>query len=492
MDRTGPTTGDDDRMRPATARDGGGRGRPSPRPTPASATLAREPAPGVPGLSLLLAHAFLAAPQWRREELIVAGAALLGARRRWLGPLVRGVLSGHPRPPDGAPRELARWIAAQPAFTEAVARASARGTPIGPAHHLPAVPEERTPLRTTASADAVRTPGTRDLAWLARELRLTPGELDWFADTRHWNRRAAHRALHHYRYEWRVRPGRVPRLLEIPGIRLRTLQRRVLDHILAPLPLHDAAHGFVPGRSARTGAAVHTGADVVIALDLVAFFARVPPGRVFGVFRQAGFPEATAHALTGLCTHAVPDAVLRSMPDGGSAGERFALGRALRTAHLPQGAPSSPALANLAVRRLDSRLAGWAAAAGGTYTRYADDLSFSGPASLARRADAFVRGVERIVVAEGHTVNRLKTRVGGAPVRQTVTGIVVNVRTNVARTDYDALRAILHNCRVHGPESQRRGQADLRAHLAGRISWVESLNPQRGRRLRDAFERISW
>ncbi|WP_082046022.1 reverse transcriptase family protein [Arthrobacter sp. L77] len=491
MDRTDPTTGDDDPTRPAT-RDRGARGTPSPRPTPASATLAREPAPGVPGLSLLLAHAFLAAPRWRRQELIAAGAALLGARRRWLSPLVRGVLSGHPRPPDGAPRELARWIAAQPAFTEAVARASARGTPLRPVHHLLAVPEAQAPAGSTAAEGAAGTQGTRDLAWLARELRLTPGELDWFADTRHWNRRAAQRALHHYRYEWRVRSGRVPRLLEIPGIRLRTLQRRVLDHILAPIPLHDAAHGFVPGRSARTGAAVHTGTDVVIALDLVSFFARVPPGRVFGVFRQTGFPEATAHALTGLCTHAVPDAVLRSMPDGGSAGERFALRQALRAAHLPQGSPSSPAVANLAVRRLDSRLAGWAAAAGGSYTRYADDLAFSGPPTLARRADAFVRGVERIVVDEGHAVNRLKTRVSGAPVRQTVTGVVVNVRTNVARTDYDALKAILHNCRVHGPESQRRGQADLRAHLAGRISWVESLNPQRGRRLRDAFERISW
>ncbi|MBG6224468.1 hypothetical protein IWX63_001027 [Arthrobacter sp. CAN_A2] len=491
MNETGPIPGDDDPTGPATARRRGGRHVPSPRSTRGSATLGREPAPGAPGLSLLLAYAFLAAPDWRQEELIAVGAVLLGARRRWLGPLARGVLTGYPRRPVGAPRELARWIAAQPAFTDAIARASARGMPISPARYLTAVTEGPAPAGS-APGSAVATPGTRDLAWLARELRLTPGELDWFADTRHWNRRAASRALHHYRYEWRVRPGRVPRLLEVPGIRLRTVQRHVLDHILAPIPLHDAAHGFAPGRSARTGAAVHTGADVVVALDLVSFFAHITPGRVFGVFRQAGFPEATAHALTGLCTHEVPDAVLQSMPDGGGSGERFALRQALRAAHLPQGAPSSPALANLAVRRLDARLAGWAAAAGGSYTRYADDLAFSSPAPLARRADAFIRGVERIVVAEGHAVNRPKTRVSGASVRQTVTGVVVNARTNVARTDYDALKAILHNCRVHGPESQRRGQADFRAHLAGRIARVESLNPQRGRRLRDAFERIRW
>ena len=226
-------------------------------------------------------------------------------------------------------------------------------------------------------------------------------------------------------------------------------------------------------------------------MDLVSFFAQVPPAQVFGVLRQAGYPEATAHVITGLCTHSVPEAILRSMPDGGGAQERFALAGALRAAHLPQGAPSSPALADLAVRRLDSRLSGWVGAAGGSYTRYTDNLTFSGPAGLARRADAFIRGVECIVVEESHAVNRRKTRVRGASTRQSVTGVVVNVRIGVARTDYDALKATVHTCVVHGPESQRRGQADFRAHLAGRIAWVESLDPPRGARLREEFRRIS-
>jgi RNA-directed DNA polymerase len=344
----------------------------------------------------------------------------------------------------------------------------------------------------TIGSAGEQTPGElRDLVWLSRELRLTPGELDWFADTRRWNRRARP-GLQHYRYVWRSRPGRVPRLLEVPGIRLRTVQRRVLDRILTPMPLHPAAHGFVPGRSARSGASLHTGSQVVISLDLVSFFAHVTPGRVFGVLRQAGYPEATAHAVTALCTHSVPEPVLRAMPDGGSTDERFLLRQALRVNHLPQGAPSSPALANLAVRRLDARLTGWAAAAGGRYTRYADDLAFSGSASLARRADAFVRGVGRLVEAEGHVVNGRKTRVRGAAVRQSVTGVVVNTHTNTPRPEYDALKAVLHNCVLHGPESQRRGQADFRAHLAGRIAWVSSLNASRGQKLQDAFERIRW
>ncbi|WP_422390609.1 reverse transcriptase family protein [Arthrobacter sp. N1] len=487
------------------------------RPAAGSLVLARTPAPGVAALARLLAQAFLDASDWRREDLVDAGAYVLGARRRWLGPLVRSVLTGYPRRPAGAPRELSRWIAAQPALTDAVGTAAANSRPIAPSHVLPAAAaaDATTAIPTAPTAPTAPTvvaaptvptvptaptaggPGAHesrescDLTWLARELRLTPGDLDWFADTRQRNRRAVP-VLQHYRYSWRQRPGRVPRLLEVPGPRLRIVQRRLLDRILAPLPLHPAAHGFVRGRSALTGAALHTGADVVISLDLTAFFAHVVPGRIFGALRQAGYPEAAAHVLTGLTTHSVPDAVLRSMPDGGGPDERFALRRALRTAHLPQGAPSSPALANLAVRRLDARLTGYAEAAGGVYTRYADDLAFSGSADLARRADAFVRGVGRIVTAEGLSVNARKTRVRGSSVRQSVTGIVVNAHPNVARTEYDTLKAILHNCALHGPESQRRGRAEFSDHLAGRIARVSALNASRGEKLRDAFERISW
>jgi RNA-directed DNA polymerase len=191
--------------------------------------------------------------------------------------------------------------------------------------------------------------------------------------------------------------------------------------------------------------------------------------------------------------HAVPTHVLAAMPPGGSPSERFALRKALVIPHLPQGAATSPALANLAVRRLDSRLAGWVDAAGGQYTRYADDLAFSGPPELARRADAFVRGVTRIVEDEGHSINQHKTRVRTASVRQTVTGVVVNQRTNTPRREFDRLRAILHNAAAHGAESQNLGHhPDFRAHLLGRISWMESVNPGRGLRLREDFARIQW
>ncbi|TFD45695.1 RNA-directed DNA polymerase [Cryobacterium frigoriphilum] len=417
--------------------------------------------------------------------MIEVGARALGARRRWLGPLASEILSSYPRAPTDAPRELAAHITGCTAFSNAVEEATSRGVPITIASY------PLTPPQAGAVTSAL--PRLDTLGDLAALLGLTPGELDWFADTGHWNRRARPGVLHHYRYEWRARPGRTPRLLEVPGTRLRALQRTLLNDLLGLIPAHPAAHGFVPGRSAVTGAARHTGAAVVISLDLTSFFASVSAQNIYGTLRRVGYPEAVAYSLTGLCTHAVPPRVIAAMPPGGDPGERAALRRALASAHLPQGAPTSPVLGNLAIRRLDARLDGWAEAAEATYTRYADDLAFSGGDALHRRADAFVRGVTRLVTAEGHTVNPHKTRVRPASVRQSVTGIVVNARPNLVRVEADRLKAIVHNCVVHGPAGQNRGaHPDFRAHLLGRISWVEQLNPQRGARLRATFARIRW
>jgi hypothetical protein len=454
-------------------------------PTTGARVLARTPHPSPAQLAMALSLAFLAAEAWTAAGLLDAGAQVLGARRRWLGPLARLVLGAYHRRPADAPRELAGFVAAAPPFLAALSRAGERRTPIRLAGYLPAEPE------LTGSPRMI--PPVAGLGDLAGFLHLTQGELDWFADAKHWNRLAGKGPLQHYRYVWRQRPGRTPRLLEIPGLRLRTIQRRVHSGLIGTLPVHGAAHGFVPGRSAATGAALHTGAEVVLTADLTSFFARVSAGRIYGMLRRAGYPEAVAHSLTGLCSHAVPPWALNAMPPGGGADERFALRQALRRPHLPQGAPTSPTLANLALSRLDVRLQGLADASGATYTRYADDLAFSGGPALARRADAFLRAVGRIAAEEHHQLNRAKTTVRKASVRQQVTGVVVNSRTNAARGDFDALKATLHNCIREGPASQNRtGHADFRAHLLGRIGWMEFLNPLRGAKLRREFDRIRW
>jgi hypothetical protein len=217
---------------------------------------------------------------------------------------------------------------------------------------------------------------------------------------------------------------------------------------------------------------------------------------VFGVLRTAGYPEAVAHALTGLTTTVVAAEAWAQIPAPTAPGPHHAharLGRRLATPHLPQGAPTSPMLANLCAFTLDRRVAGLARAVGATYTRYADDLVFSGPAGLARRARRLEDALGAIAAAEGLRLNARKTTVMTRAGRQRVAGVVVNVRPNVAREDYDRLKAILHNAAHHGPASQNReGVADFRAHLLGRIAWVAALHPDRGARLRARFDAIAW
>jgi len=331
---------------------------------------------------------------------------------------------------------------------------------------------------------------------LAEHLGVGHGDLAWLADARGLERSVVDEQLRHYRYGWLARPGGSPRVIERPKARLKEVQRRILHEVLDWIPAHDAAHGFTRGRSARTHAAAHVGRPMVIRLDLEDFFASVSAGRIFGIFRTAGYPEPVAHALTALTTNAVPVSEWAAVPRPATptlvrAHDR--LGRRLATPHLPQGAPTSPALANLAAFRLDRRLAGFAAALDATYTRYADDLTLSGGRSLLGQANGIRATISGIAREEGFLVNDRKSMLATRAGRQRVCGIVVNDRLNVERDEYDDLKAILHNAARRGPGGENRaGVPDFRAHLLGRIAWVESLNPARGAKLRDRFARIAW
>jgi hypothetical protein len=286
------------------------------------------------------------------------------------------------------------------------------------------------------------------------------------------------------------------RVIERPKRRLKEIQRQILRDVLDWIPAHEASHGFTRGRSVRSHAREHTRQFVVVRLDLEDFFASIAARRVYGIFRTAGYPESVAHSLTALTTNVVSSAVWQALPRPGVPAEIDAhhrLGRRLATPHLPQGAPTSPALANLAAFGLDRRLSGLAASLEVNYTRYADDLTFSGPARLVRVADTLRRAVADIAREEGFMVNDHKSMLATRAGRQRVCGVVVNERLNAPRREYDILKAMLHNARVLGPGSQNReALPDFRAHLLGRISWIGSLNPHRGEKLRRQFASIAW
>jgi hypothetical protein len=161
--------------------------------------------------------------------------------------------------------------------------------------------------------------------------------------------------------------------------------------------------------------------------------------------------------------------------------------------HLPQGAPTSPALATLCFYRTDCRLTGLAISAGAEYTRYADDIAFSGGELFERRVERFSTHVAAILFDEGFAVHHRKTRIMRQGVRQHLAGLVANQRVNVIRSDFDRLKAILTNCVRLGPVSQNReAHPNFRSHLEGRVGFVEMINPAKGKRLRAILERIGW
>lgn len=436
-----------------------------------------------------LAFAFLAGP-WTEAELVARGEAALGFRTvssaRWLRGVVRRVLVAFPAAPVDREDDLAAMLEGDPAF-RGDARRSIEQVPAIRRWLVPdvsMVPVGGPPARF--SVLAISSP-----ADLAAALGLGHDELAWFTDEHRLNAGAAEPKLSHYHHRWVAKSGGGWRLLEAPKQRLKRIQRWLLREVLAPIPPSDAAHAFVSGRGVRTFVAPHVGSPVILRMDLEDFFASVSRARVVALFRRVGYPRRVAAALAGLCVAPTPERVLAEHPrQGVDLAKRFLVNARLRGAHLPQGAPTSPALANLAAWRLDRRLTGLAARFGARMTRYADDLAFSGDTAFGRSARLFVARVGAIAEEEGFRVNHRKTRLMGQAQRQSLCGVVVNDTANLPRRERDRLRATLFNVARFGLDGQNRdGHPDFRRHLEGRVAWAAALNPAAGRRLRELLAR---
>jgi retron-type reverse transcriptase len=347
-------------------------------------------------------------------------------------------------------------------------------------------------LPVAAAADW-QIPAIDSVKKLADWLHLDISELEWFADLKGLGSRRCDIRLQHYHYRVLEKKSGSIRLIEAPKSRLKELQRQIQNQILRKIPSHPAVHGFVKGRSIRTFVAPHVGRHMVLRLDLQDFFPSLPAARITALFRTAGYPEPIADLLGGLCTNAAPGDLWAQLTSDISGDVRREMRSLYGRPHLPQGAPTSPTLANLCAYRMDCRLTGLAHAVNADYTRYADDLAFSGDRAFERCVERFATHAAAIVIEEGFAVHHRKTRLMRQGVRQHLAGLVTNQRINVARMDFDRLKAILHNCIRHGPESQNRDHhAAFRSHLEGRVGFVEAINPIKGKRLREIFERIEW
>jgi len=284
---------------------------------------------------------------------------------------------------------------------------------------------------------------------------------------------------HYVRFQIPKKSGGM-RELSAPHADLAKAQRWILQNILDLVPVSGVAHGFVRGRGTLTNARSHTGKDVVLNADLKDFFPSITFPRVRGIFQQLGYSPAVSTVLALLCTESPRRAVSYD-------GQAFQVACGPRA--LPQGACTSPALSNLCARKLDLRFSALAAKHGWTYTRYADDLTFSTRGEPARATALILSRLHNIVKDEHFEVNEAKTRVQRRNAQQSVTGVVVNDHCNVDRKTRRRLRAILHQAAKTGlPAQNRTGHDNFTGWVSGMLGYVKMINPQQGLKLFKAWD----
>lgn len=235
------------------------------------------------------------------------------------------------------------------------------------------------------------------------------------------------------------------RRIQAPSVSLKIVQRWIGSTLLGNLPLADACTGYRKGQSIVSNAAPHAGADFVFNVDIDCFFPSISAARVQELFESLGYNSKTASQLTALTTV---------------------------NGALPQGAPSSPQIANLICQRLDQRLQAFSEKHGFVYTRYCDDITVSGHGSFRGRQ----RTVFDIIESEGFVVNQNKVRLAYRGQRQEVTGLVVNSFVNLPRERRRLIRAMVH--RFGAGECERWEDLVLSARLHGQLSYLKMVRPE--------------
>jgi RNA-directed DNA polymerase len=280
------------------------------------------------------------------------------------------------------------------------------------------------------------------IAGLAKLLGVIPGELNEVIQNRG----------RYYRTIRLAKPDGGSRVLRVPDDRLKILQSRIKGRILDQIPLLSCVHGGVKGRSVFTNAKPHIGKEIVFTMDIQDFFPSVGRGMVTTIYDFLGFDSEALAMLVDATTW---------------------------DDQLPQGTPTSSALANLAMYRVDMRQSCMARQNGFAYTRYIDDLALSG----SRRLLDFRGMVQRIVEEQGFTINPAKIRTMPASTRQVVTKIVVNQKLNLPRERYISIRRRV----AEVASSPTRPSPDIDV-IRGQLSWLSSVNPKKGLRLRCRME----
>jgi hypothetical protein len=253
------------------------------------------------------------------------------------------------------------------------------------------------------------------------------------------------------------------RLISVPRYRLKVMQRKILHEILEKAVCHDSCKGFMVGKSIKDNAIPHVSKATLVKMDLKEFFPSLRFSHVFQVFRGFGYSRPVAGVLTCLCTDYFEN-------------KHFA----------PQGAPTSPTIGNLYASHLDARLNGLWTKNGFSYSRYADDITFSSKDPTIKPGK-LIHATYEIIKNEKLQPNYKKTKVFRKGNQLKVTGVIVNDKLNIDREWIRKLRAEVHHLTTKGPTNDEE-TIHLRNQVMGKISYLNMINPDKAQKYKIALQ----
>jgi RNA-directed DNA polymerase len=285
------------------------------------------------------------------------------------------------------------------------------------------------------------------------------------------------------------------RTICVPEPDLMRLQRWITQNILSQIAPHPSSFAYYRDGGVLEAARKHAGCTWLVKMDIKDFFENITERQVYSVFRSLGYGALVSFELARICTRFEDTAFVRDPR------YKLAAYRYRREGRLPQGAPTSPALANLVVRKLDIHLDAAAATLGWTYTRYADDLAFSTRAASTREeARKIIAFVKAALPDFGLDPNDAKTVIAPPGARRIVLGLLVDgPQPRLTRNFRDNLETHLHALTAGniGPQKHRafRGFASIigmRRHIFGLLAFAHYVEPAFAKRCYDRFNSIVW
>lgn len=259
------------------------------------------------------------------------------------------------------------------------------------------------------------------------------------------------------------------RTISMPNKELLIVQKKIQEKILNNITIHDNAYGFVKNRSIIDNAKKHLNKQMILNIDLKDFFPSIHRGRVFYIFKNiCKYDNDTSYCLTKLTTY---------------------------KNSVPQGAPTSPSISNIVAFMLDVRLSKIADKFNINYTRYADDITFSGKQESIN--NSLLKIVNEIIEECGFNINKKKTRFASYAGRQEVTGLIVNNNKISIPIDYiKKIRQELYYVKKFGLKEHREKvgfkNKYYKDHVLGKILFVKQVDSAKGEKLLKEFTEINW